>query len=100
MSEVFVVVEHAGGALKKVTLEMLTLARDLGEPVAVVLADDPNVAEQAAALIVAEYDELSAVFDEVEAAQNKILVHEENIVITDGGPRFISPRIGTELPML
>jgi electron transfer flavoprotein alpha subunit len=37
MSEVFVVVEHAGGALKKVTLEMLTLARDLGEPVAVVL---------------------------------------------------------------
>jgi len=31
---------------------------------------------------------------------DKILVHEENIVITDGGPRFISPRIGTELPTL
>ncbi|MBV9968768.1 MAG: hypothetical protein JO228_02200, partial [Xanthobacteraceae bacterium] len=36
-----------------------------------------HVADQAAALIVAEYDELPAVFDEVEAAENKILVHEE-----------------------
>jgi electron transfer flavoprotein alpha subunit len=36
MSEVLVVVEHAGGAVKKVTLEMLTLARDLGTPAAVV----------------------------------------------------------------
>ncbi|MEV0274180.1 MAG: electron transfer flavoprotein subunit alpha/FixB family protein [Hamadaea sp.] len=37
MSDVLVVVESAGGAVKKVTLEMLTLARDLGTPVAVVL---------------------------------------------------------------
>jgi len=37
MSEVLVVVEHAGGVVKKVTLEMLTLARDLGQPAAVVL---------------------------------------------------------------
>ena len=36
MSEVLVVVEQAGGAVKKVTLEMLTLARDLGTPAAVV----------------------------------------------------------------
>jgi electron transfer flavoprotein alpha subunit len=36
MSEVLVVVEHAGGAVKKVTLEMLTLARGLGSPSAVV----------------------------------------------------------------
>jgi CO/xanthine dehydrogenase Mo-binding subunit len=49
----------------------------VGEPVAVVLADDPHTAEAAAALIVADYDELPAVFDEVEAAQNEILVHEE-----------------------
>src|SRR6516162_7971771 len=49
----------------------------VGEPVAVVLAEDPHVADAAAALIVADYDELPAVFDEVEAAQNKILVHEE-----------------------
>jgi len=49
----------------------------VGEPVAVVLAEDPHVAETAAALIVAEYEELPAVYDEVEAAQNKIVVHEE-----------------------
>src|SRR5438445_9665740 len=49
----------------------------VGEPVAAVLARDPHIAEAAAALIVAEYDELPAVFDEVEAVENKILVHEE-----------------------
>jgi electron transfer flavoprotein alpha subunit len=37
MAEVLVVVEQTAGAVKKVTLEMLTLARDLGEPAAVVL---------------------------------------------------------------
>jgi electron transfer flavoprotein alpha subunit len=37
MSEVLVVVEQVDGTLKKVTLEMLTLARELGEPAAVVL---------------------------------------------------------------
>src|SRR5918911_1631694 len=37
MAEVLVVVEQSGGTVKKVTLELLTLARDLGEPAAVVL---------------------------------------------------------------
>ncbi|MEV4415290.1 electron transfer flavoprotein subunit alpha/FixB family protein [Catellatospora sp. NPDC049609] len=37
MAEVLVVVESSGGTVKKVTLEMLTLARSLGEPAAVVL---------------------------------------------------------------
>jgi Xaa-Pro aminopeptidase len=32
------------------------------------------------------------------AVGDKILVHEENIVITEGAPRFISPRAGPELP--
>ena len=49
----------------------------VGEPVAVVLAADPHVAEQAMQQIVADYEELPAVFDEVEAAENKTLVHEE-----------------------
>ena len=49
----------------------------VGEPVAVVLANDPHVAEEAAQLIVAEYEELPAIFDEVEAAENKALVHAE-----------------------
>ncbi|QSB13662.1 electron transfer flavoprotein subunit alpha/FixB family protein [Natronosporangium hydrolyticum] len=36
MAEVLVVVEHGDGQVKKVTLEMLTLAREVGEPSAVV----------------------------------------------------------------
>ena len=49
----------------------------VGEPVAVVLAKDPHVAEEAATLISAEYEELPPVFDEVEAFDNKVLVHDE-----------------------
>jgi electron transfer flavoprotein alpha subunit len=37
MAEVLVLVEHADGALKKVTAELLTAARRLGEPAAVVV---------------------------------------------------------------
>ena len=49
----------------------------VGEPVALVLAADPHVAEEAVQLIAAEYDELPAVFDEVEAATSKVHVHDE-----------------------
>ena len=48
----------------------------VGEPVAVVLAADPHVAEQAAQLIVAEYEELPAVYDEVEAMTSAAIVHD------------------------
>ncbi len=48
----------------------------VGEPVALVLAADPHVADAAAQLIVADYDELPAVFDEVEAMTSKAVVHE------------------------
>jgi electron transfer flavoprotein alpha subunit len=37
MAEVLVLVEHADGAVKKVTLELLTTARRLGDPAAVVI---------------------------------------------------------------
>ena len=49
----------------------------IGEPVAAVLARDPHVAEEAARLVVVEYEELPAVFDEVEAQTSKVVVHEE-----------------------
>src|ERR1700674_582283 len=55
------------GELEKVRL--------VGEPVAVVLAADPHVAEQAAQLIAAEYDELPAVYDEIEALTSRAIVH-------------------------
>jgi CO/xanthine dehydrogenase Mo-binding subunit len=51
--------------------------RYVGEPVAVVLASDPHVAEEAVHLITAEYEELPAVYDEVEATTSKAIVHDE-----------------------
>ena len=50
--------------------------RYVGEPVAVVLAADVHVAENAAALITAQYDELPAVYGEVEAMNSRAVVHE------------------------
>jgi CO/xanthine dehydrogenase Mo-binding subunit len=51
--------------------------RFVGEPVAVVLAFDPHVAEQAVQEITAEYEELPAVYDEIEALDSKVYVHDE-----------------------
>ena len=44
MSEVLVLVDQADGAVKKVTLELLTLARNLGEPSAVVIGSGVDTA--------------------------------------------------------
>jgi CO/xanthine dehydrogenase Mo-binding subunit len=55
----------------------LDKVRHVGEPVAVVLASDPHVAEEAVHLITAEYDEMPAVFDEIEAMRSKVIVHDE-----------------------
>src|SRR5712691_10834113 len=51
--------------------------RFVGEPVAVVVAADPHVAEEAVQLITAEYEELPAVYDEVDAMTSKVHVHDE-----------------------
>jgi CO/xanthine dehydrogenase Mo-binding subunit len=51
--------------------------RFMGEPVAVVLASDRRVAEEAVGLITAEYEELPAVYDELDAMTADVLVHEE-----------------------
>ena len=48
----------------------------VGEPVALVLAADPHIAEAAAQLITADYEELPAVFDEVDAMNSKAVVHD------------------------
>ena len=50
--------------------------RFVGEPVAVVLAADPHIAEEAVHLIEAEYEALPAVYDEVEAMSSKAIVHD------------------------
>lgn len=48
MAEVLVYVDHVDGAVRKPTLELLTLARRVGEPVAVALGN--GAADTAAAL--------------------------------------------------
>jgi CO/xanthine dehydrogenase Mo-binding subunit len=68
---------YFGPAFHDQPILALEKVRYIGEPVAVVLASDPHVAEEAAALIQAEYDELPAVFGEVEAAASQTFVHEE-----------------------
>jgi len=54
----------------------LDKVRHVGEPVAVALAADPHVAEQAAQTISVDYDPLPAVFDEVEAMGSAAIVHD------------------------
>jgi CO/xanthine dehydrogenase Mo-binding subunit len=54
----------------------LDKVRYVGEPVAAVLAEDPYIAAEAVQLISAEYEELEAVFDEVEAVTSKVIVHD------------------------
>src|SRR5579875_1526320 len=49
MAEVLVLVEHVDGAPKKVTLELLTLARSLGEPAAVFVGSGYDNAKAALA---------------------------------------------------
>ena len=51
--------------------------RFIGEPVVVVLACDPHVAEEAVQLITAEYEELPAIYDEIDAFNSKTFVHEQ-----------------------
>ena len=67
---------YYGPAFHDQPILALEKVRHVGEPVAVVLAADPHVAEEAASLIVADYEELPAVYDEVEALDGKIIVHD------------------------
>jgi CO/xanthine dehydrogenase Mo-binding subunit len=67
---------YYGPAFHDQPILALGKVRYVGEPVAVVLATDPHIAEEAAQQIVAEYDELPAVYDEVEAMESKAIVHE------------------------
>jgi CO/xanthine dehydrogenase Mo-binding subunit len=72
----FVTNPYFGPAFHDQPVLALEKVRYVGEPVAVALARDPHVAEQAANLVEAEYDELPPIFDEVEAATADVYVHE------------------------
>ncbi len=67
---------YYGPAFHDQPILALDKVRYAGEPLAVVLAADPHVAEAAAQTIVAEYEALPAVYDEVEAMTSEAVVHE------------------------
>src|SRR5499427_9358628 len=67
---------YYGPAFHDQPILALDKVRYVGEPVAAVLASDSHIAEQAAQLITAEYDELPAVYDELAAVKPDTLVHE------------------------
>jgi electron transfer flavoprotein alpha subunit len=80
MAEVLVLVEHGEGSVKKVTLELLTAARELGEPAAVVV----GAAGSAAPLVdkLAEYGAAKVYVAESEDAE-KYLVTPKSEVLAD-----------------
>ena len=67
---------YYGPAFHDQPILALGKVRHVGEPVAVALAVDAHVAEQAAQLVEVVYEELPAVFDEVEAMDSKAVVHD------------------------
>jgi CO/xanthine dehydrogenase Mo-binding subunit len=67
---------YYGPAFHDQPILALDKVRYVGEPVAVVLAADSHVAEAAAQSIVATYEELPAVYDEIDAMTSKAVVHE------------------------
>jgi CO/xanthine dehydrogenase Mo-binding subunit len=67
---------YYGPAFHDQPILALEKVRHVGEPVAVVLAADPHVAEAAVQRISAEYDELPAVYDENEALDGRAIVHD------------------------
>ena len=68
---------YFGPAFHDQPILALGKVRFAGEPVAVVLADDPKIAEAAAHEITVDYEELPAVYDEVEAMTSTAYVHDE-----------------------
>ena len=67
---------HYGPAFHDQPILAIDKVRHAGEPLALVLASDPHVAEAAARAIEVDYEDLPAVYDEVEAMDSPAIVHE------------------------
>lgn len=82
------IVEHASGGLGELTIEQPVLARDrvrfVGEPVAVIAAVDQETADEAADLVLIEYEPLPGVFSPAESlADDAPLVHDAGNVLVN-----------------
>jgi electron transfer flavoprotein alpha subunit len=107
MSEILVLVEHNSGEVKKVTLELLTLARRLGEPSAVFVGKgvekaQPKLAEYGAAKIYsADVDggDAAVVTPAVAVLQQVVSEASPAVVLIGSGPdgKEIAARLAVRL---
>jgi CO/xanthine dehydrogenase Mo-binding subunit len=88
-----------GCQIKDQTVLATDVARYVGDPVAAVAAATPREAEEALGLIAADYEELPAVFDVVEAAREGApLVHERHVISDNDAAYFgLRPQQGTNV---
>ena len=82
------IVENASGGLGELTVAQPVLADDRvrysGEPIAVIAATEPEIADEAADLVVIDYEDLPGVFDvESAIADEAPLVHDEGNVLVN-----------------
>ncbi len=92
---------YYGPAFHDQPILALDKVRYCGEPLAVVLAADPHVAEEAADLIVVEYDPLEPVFDEIAAAKTGAPVIHETLKPAAIFPdlKYLQGRSGTNVAL-
>jgi len=92
---------YYGPAFHDQPILALDKVRYVGEPVAVVLAIDPHVAEEAADLIAVEYDPLEPVFDEVAAAKPGAPVVHDTLrpAATFPDLKYLQGRSGTNVAL-
>jgi CO/xanthine dehydrogenase Mo-binding subunit len=77
---------RAGSGMRDVPVLCADRVRFVGDPVAAVAAEDPDLADQALDLIHVEYEDLPAVFDPLEAlGPNAPVLHPDRVSYT-GGP--------------
>ncbi|HTJ24744.1 MAG TPA: xanthine dehydrogenase family protein molybdopterin-binding subunit [Candidatus Limnocylindria bacterium] len=92
---------HYGPAFHDQPILAVDKVRFVGDPVAVVLAADPHVAEEAADLVEVTYETLEPVFDEVAAAQpGAPIVHDElKPAGTFTDLKYLAGRSGTNIAL-
>jgi CO/xanthine dehydrogenase Mo-binding subunit len=80
-----------GRALEDMPVLARGKVRFIGEPIAAVAADDPDIAEAAALAIEVEYDELPAMFDPRESMRPGATLIHDDVKQYKGAPQDIVP---------
>ncbi len=89
---------YYGAALKDQPIVAIDKARHVGDVVAAVVAETPDIANAAADLVDVEYEELPAVFDPIEALKpGAPLVHEDTSIYQNIAAALVKPEPGTNL---